>query len=118
MNTAQKFILGNLVWIDILAPLATGTAPKLPYHDWLNAGKIDMSRIMGCQNSIIIVIGDMMALGSRANSVSTAYLQSGIADLQQRIFDGIDIVLGAGSTVRTLPCYCFDYLLNRAKTVN
>ncbi|KAI1066946.1 hypothetical protein LB507_011357 [Fusarium sp. FIESC RH6] len=98
MNTAQKFILGNLVWIDILAPLATGTAPKLPYHDWLNAGKIDMSRIMGCQNSIMIVIGDMMALGSRANSVSTAYLQTGIADLEQRIFDGIDIVLGAGST--------------------
>ena len=117
MNTAQKFILGNLVRIDILAPLATGTAPELPYHDWLNAGKIDMSRIMGCQNSIMIVIGDMMALDSRANSVSTAYLQSGIADLEQRIFDGIDTALGAGSTVRTLLCYWSGYLLNRTKTV-
>jgi hypothetical protein len=105
MNTAQKFILANLVWIDILAPLATGTTPKLPYHDWLNAGKIDMSRIMGCQNSIMIVIGDLMALGSRASSVSTEYLQSGIVDLEQRIFDGIDRALGAESTVRTLPCY-------------
>ncbi|KAM0547523.1 hypothetical protein ACHAPJ_010396 [Fusarium lateritium] len=101
MNTAQKFILANLVWIDILAPLATGTAPKLPYHDWLIAGKIDMSRVMGCDNSIMIAIGDIMTLESSAGSMSTESLQASIADLQQRIFDGIDVALGIESTVRT-----------------
>ncbi|KAF4440342.1 hypothetical protein F53441_12290 [Fusarium austroafricanum] len=99
MNTAQKFILANLVWIDILVPLATGTAPKLPYHDWLNAGKIDMSRVMGCSNTIMIAIADMMALGSKASTTSAESLQDGIMDLEQRIFDGIDTALSAESTV-------------------
>ncbi|KAM0310804.1 hypothetical protein ACHAPQ_012459, partial [Fusarium lateritium] len=98
MNTAQKFILANLVWIDLLAPLATGTAPKLPYHDWLIAGKIDMSRVMGCGNSIMITIGDTMTLESSAGSMTRGSLQASIADLQQRIFDGIDIALGIEST--------------------
>ncbi|KAH7251458.1 fungal-specific transcription factor domain-containing protein [Fusarium tricinctum] len=92
MNTAQKFILANLVWIDILAPLATGTVPQLPYHDWLNTGKIDMSRVMGCQNSIMIAIGDLMALELRASSMSTESLQAGIFSLDKRILNAVNTV--------------------------
>ncbi|KAL9572297.1 hypothetical protein ACKAV7_003498 [Fusarium commune] len=93
MNTAQKFILSNLVWIDILAPLATGTAPNLPYHDWLIAGNIDMSRVMGCSNCIMIAIGDMMALGSKASKMGSEALQIAINDLEKRIYNGIDTAL-------------------------
>ncbi|KAF5604371.1 neutral amino acid permease [Fusarium pseudocircinatum] len=98
MNTAQKFILSNLVWIDILAPLATGTAPRLPYHDWLNAGKIDMSRVMGCSNCIMIAIGDMMALDSKAMTMDSGALQIAIDDLERRIHDGIDAASDDEST--------------------
>lgn len=99
MNTAQKFILANLVWIDILAPLATGTIPQLPYHDWLNTGKIDMSRVMGCQNSIMIAIGDLMALEARASSMSTESLQAGIFSLDKRILNAVNTVHNAQSEV-------------------
>ncbi|KAI8412499.1 hypothetical protein FOFC_05756 [Fusarium oxysporum] len=101
MNTAQKFILSNLVWIDVLAPLATGTAPKLPYHDWLIAGNIDMSRVMGCSNCIMITIGDMMALDSRAITMDNEALQIAIDDLEKRIYNGIDAALDDGSTQLT-----------------
>lgn len=99
MNTAQKFILSNLVWIDVLAPLATGTAPKLPYHDWLIAGNIDMSRVMGCSNCIMITIGDMMSLDSRAITMDNEALQIAIDDLEKRFYNGIDAALDDGSTV-------------------
>ncbi|EXK81881.1 hypothetical protein FOQG_13750 [Fusarium oxysporum f. sp. raphani 54005] len=101
MNTAQKFILSNLVWIDVLAPLATGTAPKLPYHDWLIAGNIDMSRVMGCSNCIMIAIGDMMALDSRAITMDNEAFQIAIDDLEKRIYNGIDAALDDGSTQLT-----------------
>ncbi|QPC69277.1 hypothetical protein HYE68_000029 [Fusarium pseudograminearum] len=99
MNTAQKFLLSNLVWIDILAPLATGTAPKLPYHDWLNAGKIDMSRVMGCSNCIMIAIGDMMALSSEASTLDSDDLGIAIRGLEKRIMGGIDAALDGASSL-------------------
>ncbi|EKJ77490.1 hypothetical protein FPSE_02363 [Fusarium pseudograminearum CS3096] len=99
MNTAQKFLLSNLVWIDILAPLATGTAPKLPYHDWLNAGKIDMSRVMGCSNCIMIAIGDMMALSSEASTLDGDDLGIAIRGLEKRIMGGIDAALDGASSL-------------------
>ncbi|CAG1969195.1 unnamed protein product [Fusarium graminearum] len=99
MNTAQKFLLSNLVWIDILAPLATGTAPKLPYHDWLNAGKIDMSRVMGCSNCIMIAIGDMMALSSEASTLDSDALGITIRGLEKRIVGGIDAALDGASSL-------------------
>ncbi|KAF5971094.1 C6 zink-finger PRO1A [Fusarium coicis] len=113
MNTAQKFILSNLVWIDILAPLATGTAPRLPYHDWLNAGNIDMSRVMGCSNCIMIVIGDMMVLDSKALALEREALQIAIDDLEKRIHMGIDEALDDESTVCILPQDCKRMFANR-----
>lgn len=101
MNIAQKFILSNLVWIDILAPLSTGTSPRLPYHDWLDAGKIDMSRVMGCSNCIMVAIGDMMALDSKAMTMDNESLQVSIDDLDKRINNGLEAALDDGSTVRT-----------------
>ncbi|XEV01512.1 hypothetical protein FSHL1_006799 [Fusarium sambucinum] len=99
MNTAQKFILANLVWIDILAPLATGTAPKLPYHDWLNAGRIDMSRVMGCSNCIMIAIGEMMALSSEASTMGSNSFKIAIRGLEKRIFDGMEAAIDSTSTL-------------------
>ncbi|KAJ4191204.1 hypothetical protein NW767_010997 [Fusarium falciforme] len=93
MNTAQKFLLANLLWIDVLAPVSTGASPKLPYREWLDAGKIDISRVMGCQNSIMIAIGDLVAVDSKAGSMSTETLQESILELEKQIFDGMEATL-------------------------
>ncbi|KAL2676587.1 hypothetical protein Neosp_010351 [[Neocosmospora] mangrovei] len=93
MNTAQKFLLANLLWIDVLAPVSTGEAPKLPYREWLEAGKIDMSRVMGCQNSIVVAIGDLVAVDSKAGSMNTETLQEHILELEKQIFDGMEAAL-------------------------
>jgi len=99
MNTAQKFLLANLLWIDVLAPVSTGEAPKLPYREWLDAGKIDMSRVMGCQNSIVVAIGDLVAVDSKAGSMNTDTLQEHILELEKQIFDGMEAALEVESAV-------------------
>lgn len=99
MNTAQKFLLANLLWIDVLAPVSTGASPKLPYREWLDAGKIDMSRVMGCQNSIMIAIGDLVTVDAKAGSMSAEMLQETILALERQIFDGMKAALEAESLV-------------------
>ncbi|KAI8714114.1 Zn(2)-C6 fungal-type domain-containing protein [Fusarium sp. LHS14.1] len=100
MNTAQKFLLANLLWIDVLAPVSTGEAPKLPYREWLDAGKIDMSRVMGCQNSIVVAIGDLVAVDSKAGSMNTETLQEHILELEKQIFDGMEAALEVESATK------------------
>ncbi|WAO93590.1 Zn(2)-C6 fungal-type domain-containing protein [Fusarium falciforme] len=100
MNTAQKFLLANLLWIDVLAPVSTGASPKLPYREWLDAGKIDISRVMGCQNSIMIAIGDLVAVDSKAGSMSTETLQESILELEKQIFDGMEATLEVESVTK------------------
>ncbi|SCO13360.1 related to C6 zink-finger protein PRO1A [Fusarium fujikuroi] len=117
MNIAQKFILSNLVWIDILAPLSTGTSPRLPYHDWLDAGKIDMSRVMGCSNCIMVAIGDMMALDSKAMTMDNESLQVSIDDLDKRINNGLEAALDDGSTQLTLTNRSVTHLFATAALV-
>lgn len=58
-----------------------------------------MSRVMGCSNCIMITIGDMMALDSRAITMDNEALQIAINDLEKRIYNGIDAALDDGSTV-------------------
>ncbi|KAF4978145.1 hypothetical protein FZEAL_5443 [Fusarium zealandicum] len=97
MDTAQRFMVANFLWIDILSPVSTGAAPKLPYHEWLDDAKIDMSRVMGCQNCIMVAIGDLFAVEAKASSMSTEDLQSRITELEQQIFDGMKAALDTES---------------------
>ncbi|KAJ4328417.1 hypothetical protein N0V84_001101 [Fusarium piperis] len=93
MKMAQRFLLANLLWVDVLAPISTGASPKLPYREWLDAGKIDMSRVMGCQNSIMIAIRDLVTVDAKAGSMSTETLQETILELEKQIFDGMEAAL-------------------------
>ncbi|KAM5350576.1 hypothetical protein ACJ41O_007081 [Fusarium nematophilum] len=107
MNTAQRFLLANLLWIDILAPVSTGAAPRLPYHDWIDVDRIDMCRVMGCQNSIMIAIGDLVSVDAKAITMSTEILQARIIELEQQIFDGMKAALDAESETKastSTPC--------------
>ncbi|CAM1510636.1 Fc.00g009710.m01.CDS01 [Cosmosporella sp. VM-42] len=58
---ARRFLVANLVWFDLLACTSTGTTPKTAYKEWLE-NDIDMRPVMGCQNWIMIKIGDIARL--------------------------------------------------------
>ncbi|EHK21699.1 uncharacterized protein TRIVIDRAFT_209372 [Trichoderma virens Gv29-8] len=64
-NTAAAlaFHIPVLLWMDILACVATQQKPKLPYEEWLGPScNFELSRIMGCHNSVMKAIGNLGAL--------------------------------------------------------
>jgi hypothetical protein len=62
-KAAIAFHIPVLLWIDILACIATQQKPKLPYEEWLSPScDFELVRIMGCHNSVMKSIGDLGAL--------------------------------------------------------
>ncbi|KAL9473200.1 hypothetical protein ACSS6W_007580 [Trichoderma asperelloides] len=64
-NTAAAlaFHIPVLLWMDILACVATQQKPKLPYEEWLGPScNFELSLIMGCHNSVMKAIGNLGAL--------------------------------------------------------
>lgn len=60
---AMAFHLPVLLWMDLLACVATGEAPKLPYDEWLGPNcTFQLAHIMGCHNSVMKGIGDIATL--------------------------------------------------------
>ncbi|QPC74584.1 hypothetical protein HYE68_005336 [Fusarium pseudograminearum] len=72
-TAAMAFQIPVLLWIDLLACVATREAPKLPYKDWLGPScNFQLAHIMGCHNSVMKSIGDLAALSQwKANSTLT-----------------------------------------------
>lgn len=62
-TAAIAFHIPVLLWMDILACIATQQKPKLPYEEWLGPScNFGLARIMGCHNSVMKAIGDLGAL--------------------------------------------------------
>lgn len=62
-TAAMAFQIPVLLWIDLLACVATREKPKLPYTEWLGPScNFQLSHIMGCHNSVMKSIGDLAAL--------------------------------------------------------
>ncbi|KAH8683587.1 fungal-specific transcription factor domain-containing protein [Ilyonectria robusta] len=98
---AQRFQVANLLWFDILACTSTGSQPRTPYRQWLNVQEVDMSRVMGCQNWMMIIIGDIASLGAEGNSYEPEALHSNIEALEARIHYGLDALDLEPETIST-----------------
>lgn len=62
-TAALAFHIPVLLWMDILACIATQKKPKLPYEEWLDPScNFELVRIMGCHNSVMKAIGNLGAL--------------------------------------------------------
>jgi hypothetical protein len=53
----------TIVWFDIFASLSTGRPPRLPYQGWLRTPGLNTADLMGCQNWVMVVIGDLAHFG-------------------------------------------------------
>ncbi|KAF4966395.1 hypothetical protein FSARC_5904 [Fusarium sarcochroum] len=62
-TTAMAFHIPVLLWMDLLACVATQKQPKLPYDEWLGPNcTFQLAHIMGCRNSVMKAIGDLGVL--------------------------------------------------------
>lgn len=56
------FLIAQAIWFDILACVSTGRVPRIPYQQWLEVSKLDMSSFMGCYNWVMVAIADLAHL--------------------------------------------------------
>ncbi|CVL06400.1 related to C6 zink-finger protein PRO1A [Fusarium mangiferae] len=93
---AMAFHLPVLLWMDLLACVATREAPKLPYDEWLGPNcTFQLAHIMGCHNSVMKGIGDIATLSQWKSDGA----EKGTLDLEsfqtkrQRIEDELESVM-------------------------
>ncbi|KAF5229904.1 hypothetical protein FAUST_10068 [Fusarium austroamericanum] len=95
-TAAMAFQIPVLLWIDLLACVATREAPKLPYTEWLGPScNFELAHIMGCHNSVMKSIGDLAVLSRwKANSTLTDSLDIKEFDkARQNIEDDLENVM-------------------------
>ncbi|RGP80586.1 hypothetical protein FLONG3_1325 [Fusarium longipes] len=62
-TAAMAFHIPVLLWMDLLACVATREKPKFPYNEWLGSDcTFQLADIMGCHNSVMKAIGDLATL--------------------------------------------------------
>jgi hypothetical protein len=88
-DKAQPFLVTKVLWLDILASTATGTAPQTRYREWLGLETIDMSRVMGCRNWVMRAVGDVSCISARK-------LRSGYSKSDELQLKAIEQVLEEG----------------------
>ncbi|RKK23013.1 hypothetical protein BFJ66_g15847 [Fusarium oxysporum f. sp. cepae] len=95
-TAAMAFHLPVLLWMDLLACVATRERPKLPYDEWLGPNcTFQLAHIMGCHNSVMKSIGDLAVL----SQWKSASLDGGSLDVEefqterQRIEDELENVM-------------------------
>lgn len=72
-----QFLITAALWFDILSCVSTGKVPALPYSQWLSIPGLDTASVMGCQNWIMALIGDLANLKQwKDNSIQTGLLST------------------------------------------
>ncbi|KAF5535522.1 C6 zink-finger PRO1A [Fusarium mexicanum] len=95
-TAAMAFHLPVLLWIDLLACVATRERSKLPYDEWLGPNcTFQLAHIMGCHNSVMKSIGDLAALTQwKSDSVDGGSLDLEVfRTKRQRIEDELENVM-------------------------
>ncbi|KAJ2984317.1 hypothetical protein NQ176_g64 [Zarea fungicola] len=100
-TAAAAFHIPVLLWMDILACVATGHQPKLPYAEWLSPKcKFELVNLMGCRNSVMKAIGDLGAFSKcivEALALGNVNLKR-LWEERQRIEDELEDIIEATPT--------------------
>ncbi|CAD0085501.1 unnamed protein product [Aureobasidium mustum] len=95
-DNAEHFLVGAVLWFDILSCASTSDAPRLHSEAVrLLQGKIDLANIIPCQPWVALAISDIAALGAwKDDAVSTSSLSfwklfEKADPIRRRLGDGI-----------------------------
>lgn len=112
INEGLEFLTVAVIWFDLFACVSTGRAPRLPYHRWLRIQGLNTADLMGCQNWVMIIIGDLAHLGiwkatqEKEGMLSIRELASRGQELERRVESGIES-LNLARCVNLWPLICW-----------
>lgn len=111
-----EFLLVTVIWFDLFACLPTGRAPQLPYQRWLQIPGLNTADLMGCQNWVMVTIGDIANFSiwkeaqQKDGILSIRELANRGQDIETRLENGIqslDLARSVRSiTLISFPGYC------------
>lgn len=87
LRTGLEFLLGHVLWFDILACVSTGTIPHLPHRTWLDIQELQTAEVMGCSNWVLLSIGNLAEL----NYWKKDKMQRGILSVRELVDRGREI---------------------------
>ncbi|KND89087.1 Transcriptional regulatory protein UME6 [Tolypocladium ophioglossoides CBS 100239] len=90
IDLAQRFLVTKVIWLDVLASTATGTAPRTNYREWLDLEAFDMSRVMGCQSWAMMAIGDLSTLAFQEVEPDAEPDYARLREIELRLEEGLD----------------------------
>ncbi|XEU97403.1 hypothetical protein FSHL1_002689 [Fusarium sambucinum] len=124
-TAAMAFHIPVLLWMDLLACVATRKKAILPYNEWLGPScNFQLAHIMGCHNSVMKSIGDLAALSHcKLNSLLTdSFDAEEFEKTRQNIEDELENAIE--STPMALiefrglsPCFLATLASNQAKSL-
>lgn len=86
---ALNFFVAQVLWYELLACASIGTELRMPYQTWLNAGCINMVTLMGCENWVLEVIGDIALLDAKSAQLQHEKIVEMITDCEHRLTRGM-----------------------------
>jgi len=96
-QTAEKFLVGCVLWFDIIACSSTGQAPRVQretHESLLRSGHISLDNIIGCKAWVALLIGEVARLAqeSRERSYTTWKLVERGNPIREELERVIDVI--------------------------
>lgn len=82
--------MAQVLWFELLASASTGLRPRMPYRTWLNSDCVDMTDVMGCENWIMEVIGDLATLDAQRTRLELDEFEESRRSAERCLLDGIE----------------------------
>lgn len=82
ISSAQRFLIAELLWFDLLSCVATEAAPQSDYRKWLEETDVDISCVTGCENWAMIAIGDIATLCAHFDEIESSERISRVLSLR------------------------------------
>lgn len=85
-----------MVSLDLFACLPTGRVPQLPYQQWLYTSEIQIADLLGCENWVMIIIGDLACFSKwkevqeKEGILNIVELARRGAEIEDRLTTGIE----------------------------
>ncbi|KAH6685822.1 fungal-specific transcription factor domain-containing protein [Plectosphaerella plurivora] len=85
ISSAQRFLIAELLWFDIISCIATEAAPRSEYRRWLEETDVDISCVTGCENWAMIAIGDIATLCAHFDEIDPSKRAARVLKMRQDV---------------------------------
>lgn len=85
ISSAQRFLIAELLWFDIVSCIATEAAPRSDYRRWLEDTDVDISCVTGCENWAMIAIGDIATLCAHFDETDPSERAARVLEMRQGV---------------------------------